>query len=87
MLKDYINNVIFLISHFDMAQKPDLAMLSINDALKELEINNQIIYFSNYLMNKKIFSDAIYALCSNLPQIQIKIDMKVFYKYFNLKKE
>lgn len=37
-------------------------------------------------MDEQIFSDSLFSICHNMPQVKIRIDMKVFYKYFNLKK-
>ena len=54
--------------------------------MKELSLENQVFYFSNKFIDEKVFSDSLYSICLAMPQAQIKIDEKVFYKYFNLKK-
>lgn len=50
-------------------------------------MNNQIVFYSNKGVDKEKLSFILYNISKSMPQKHIQIDEKIFFKYFNLKKE
>ena len=89
MLGDF-PNIVFLISHIDILKSDEERQTAINlvDRLMiETEMDNQVVFLSNTLIDTQDLADSLYIICKSMPQRQLKIDLVTFHKHFNMKKE
>lgn len=89
MLPGFEENILFLVTHIDLAKDPQSCIKDIDTMLNEVmpEFKNQIIFYSNLNVDQRELSNVIYEIASSLPMKRIKIDEKTFFKHFNISKE
>ncbi len=74
----------FLVSHFDLVKDQKTEIDTINKMLNELEIKNNIVYFSNNSVDERDLCDKLYAISASMPKQKINIDQDSFLKNYNL---
>ena len=69
--KGFEQKVVFLVSHLDQSDNPDLLIRETNKILNEIQCSNQVIYFSNLKCRQRVMSDTLYQVAISMPQSSI----------------